>query len=280
MEKDSEHVRALERGIKVLFALESAGKPLSLRELASAIKLSNATTLRMISTLEDYGLIEKAHAGYRLGLSVLPLTHGYLLGNELTLAALPVLQDLARSTGEAVSLFVRFGYERIVIQRVDGPAALRYIYPAGQRLPLYLGVGKVLAAAMRPEELEYILAIAENTRFASGEPFSKEKFLEELEQIRKTRFAVSVSERVMGVASVAAPIMNASGMTIAAVNIAGPVDRMTAERLDALSVEIRRAAKAISDQCGFVEIPAYAGGLPGLFRSADSSDRKASDYTM
>ena len=252
---------------------------MSLRELGSAINLSNATTLRMLATLEDFGLIEKARAGYRLGLSVLPLTHGYLLGNELTLAALPVLQDLARSTGEAVSLFVRFGLERIVIQRVDGPSALRYLYPTGQRLPLYLGVGKILAATILPEEMEVILAIAEKARFASGEPFSRARFLEELEQIRKVKFAVSINERVMGVASVAAPIINASGETIAAVNIAGPVNRMNAERLDTYSVEIRRAAKVISDQCGFFKNPALSGGLSRL-RYESTEERLASDYTM
>ncbi len=279
MEKEGSLVRALERGIKVLFALESAGKPLSLRELAAAIELSNATTLRMIATLEEYGLVEKAHAGYRLGLSVLPLTHGYLLGNELTLASLPVLQDLARSTGEAVSLFVRFGFERIVIQRVDGPAALRYLYPAGQRLPLFLGVGKVLAAAMQPNELEYLLEIACKTRLATGEPFLRSKFLEEMEQIRKVKFAISRNERVMGVASVAAPIVNASGATIAAVSIAGPSDRMTMEKLNELSVEIRRGAKAISDQCGYAESPVVAGGRPG-FPGEVTAARRSTDYTM
>ncbi|MCE1196353.1 IclR family transcriptional regulator [bacterium] len=279
MEKETSVVRALERGIKVLFALEAAGKPMSLSELAAAIELSNATTLRMIATLEDYGLVEKAHSGYRLGLSVLPLTHGYLLGNELTLAALPVLQDLARSTGEAVSLFVRFGFERIVIQRVDGPTALRYLYPAGQRLPLYLGVGKVLAAAMRPDEIEYLLSLAEGTRMATGEPFSRERFLAEIEHVRQVKHAVSVNERVMGVASVAAPVVNVRDETIAAVNIAGPSDRMVQARLEELSIEVRRAAKAISDQCGYTERAGNTGGKAGL-QGDSAALQRSTDYTM
>lgn len=249
MENESGHVRALERGISVLFALESAGRPVALGELATAIGLSNATTLRMIATLEQYGLIEKSPAGFRLGVSVLPLTHGYLLGNELTLAALPVLQDLAMSTGEAVSLYVRFGFERIIIQRVDGPNALRYLYPAGQRLPLHVGVGKVLAAALSADELASFLDEVGETHFASGDPFSRDKFVAEMDVIRKQGFATSRNERVMGLASVAAPIVNSSGITIAAISVAGPSERMPAERFEILAVDIRRAAMAIADQC-------------------------------
>jgi len=269
MEKESGHVRALERGLTVLFALESAGRPVALGELATAIQLSNATTLRMIATLEQYGLIEKSPAGFRLGVAVLPLTHGYLLGNELTLAALPVLQDLAMSTGEAVSLYVRFGFERIIIQRVDGPNALRYLYPAGQRLPLHVGTGKVLAAALSKDELTSFLDVVGDTRFASGEPFSRDKFIAELKVIRTQGFATSRNERVMGLASVAAPIVNSSGITIAAVSVAGPSDRMPSERLETLSVEIRRAAMVIAEQCSSKDRPI----------SMQNRMRK-SDYTM
>jgi len=252
-----------------LFALESAGRPVPLGELATAIELSNATTLRMIATLERYGLIEKSPAGFRLGLAVLPLTHGYLLGNELTLAALPILQEVAKNTGEAVSLFVRFKFERIVIQRVDGPNALRYLYPAGQRLPLHMGVGKVLAAALSSQDLDRLLDDVGESHFASGVHFSREKFLDEMAVIKKSGYATSRNERVMGVASVAAPIVNTSGITIAAISVAGPENRMTADRLEILSVDIRRAAMAIADQCSNNNRP-----LSTLNR------QRSSDYTM
>jgi IclR family acetate operon transcriptional repressor len=203
----------------------------------------------MLATLEEFGLTEKTSAGYRLGLAVLPLTHAFYLGNELSLTALPVLQDLAESSGEGVSLFVRFGFERIVIQRVDGPKALRYLYPVGQRLPLFLGVGKILAASMSPKELDRLIEIAGDARFANGEIFSREKFLKEIERAREMRYAISCNERIIGVASVAAPIYDSSNATIAAISIAGPTNRMTPERLEELSIEIRRAAALIADQC-------------------------------
>ena len=68
--------------------------------------------------LEKYGFAEKRQGRYRLGAAVLPLAHAYLLGNELTRITLPVLQELAETTGETTSLFVRLGFKRILVQRV------------------------------------------------------------------------------------------------------------------------------------------------------------------
>jgi DNA-binding IclR family transcriptional regulator len=56
------------------------------------------------------------------------------------------LEDLPREAGLAASLFVRTGISRAVIARVEGSNPLRYELPIGNRLPLHVGAGKVLAA--------------------------------------------------------------------------------------------------------------------------------------
>jgi DNA-binding IclR family transcriptional regulator len=250
-EKENSPVRALERGLLVLGVLESAGRPLTLTELRHATHLPNATILRMLSTLEKYGFTRKGPEGYRLGVAVLPLAHGYLRGNELTLAALPVLQDLARMSKETATLIVRLGLHRIVVLRVEGRHPLRYFFFTGQRLPLYLGLGKVLAAAMSDIELRQMLDQAGEMRLATGKRLTRKVLLAELEMIRQQGFAISCNERLMGNASVGAPVVTASGATIAAVGVVGQTDRMTGKILQTLSVEVRKAAKAIAEHCSY-----------------------------
>jgi len=242
-------IRALERGLQILGALESAGRPLTLTELCSATRLANATVLRMLLTLEKYGLTKKGPEGYRLGVAVLPLAHGYLRGNELTLAALPVMQDLVRVTKETATLIVRLGLHRIVVLRVEGRHPMRYFFLTGQRLPLYLGLGKVLAADMSDIELRQMMDQVGEMRLATGQRLTRKSLLAELEMIRQQGFAISCNERVMGNASVGAPVVTASGTTIAAVGVVGQADRMTRDILQSLSVEVRKAAKAIAEQC-------------------------------
>lgn len=239
-------VRSVERTLDLLMMLEQAGQPLRLVDLARATDLHKATTQRLLSVLERRGLVDRGSGGYRVGLAAVPLAHAFFLENDLTRAALPVVQELAVATEETVSIFVQLGFSRVVVQRVEGKHPLRYQMPVGCRLPLHLGAGKVLAASLPQEELREMLAQVGEIRRATGEVWPREAFLAELEKIREQSFAVSINERTIGAASVAAPITRADGTTMAALAIVGPTDSMALERIPQLSVEVRRAAQAIS----------------------------------
>lgn len=240
--------RSLERALHLLLVMEEAGRPLGLTELSQATQLPKPTVQRLLNILGNYSFSEKWLGRYHLGIAFLPLAHAFLMGTELTRVTLPVLQELAQSTEETASLFVRLGFQRVLVQRIDGLYPLRYILPTGQRLPLHLGAGKVLAAALHENELQQLLDKVGNFHLATGKMITCKSLRDELDQIRRQGFAISQNERAMGAASVAAPVVSASGMTIAAVAVAGHTDRLTLKRLNYLSIEIRSAAKAIAER--------------------------------
>jgi IclR family acetate operon transcriptional repressor len=252
-ERESSPMRSLERALHLLAVLEEGGWPMGVTDLGRASQLSKATVLRMLSVLERYGFAEKRQGRYRLGAAVLPLAHAYMLGNELTRVALPVLQELAQTSEETVSLFVRLGFKRIVVQRVEGLHPLRFVLPIGQRLPLHVGAGKVLAAAMPPGELQRMLDELGEMHLSSGEPLNRETLLAELDRVRRQGYSVSYGERMVGTVAVGAPVIDAAGATIAAVSVAGATDRLTSKKIEWLTGEVRDAAKAIAER--------YDGGL-------------------
>ena len=246
-------VRSVERTLDLLMALEQAGHPERLIDLAGATGLHKATAQRLLLVLERRGLVDKDSGRYRVGLAMVPLAHAFFLENDLAKAALPVLQELAVATQETVSIFVRLGFSRIVVQRVEGKHPLRYVMPIGQRLPLHLGAGKVLAASMPEEELHQMLDQLGEIRLVTGELWPREAFLAHLRQIREEGFAVSINERTLGVASVTAPILRPDGTTTAALAIVGPAESVTRERMPQFSVEVRRAAQTIMEMCRGLE---------------------------
>jgi len=249
--RESSPVRSLERALHLLAVMEEAGRPMGVTELGRAAELSKATVLRLLAVLEKYGFSEKWQGRYRLGAAVLPLAHAYVLGNELTRAALPVLQELAQASEETASLVVRLGFQRVAVQQVEGLRPLRYMAPPiGQRLPLHLGVGKVLAAAMPEDELRQMLGHLDEMHLATGERLTRKALLAALDRVRRQGYVISRNERMMGAASVAAPVIDTSGATIAAVAVSGPIDRMTPKKLQRLSIEVRGAAKAIAERYG------------------------------
>jgi DNA-binding IclR family transcriptional regulator len=116
-------------------------------------------------------------------------------------------------------------------------------------LPLHAGVGKVLAAALPNGELTRMLDELGEVRRAGGVVVSRAAFLDELRRIREQGYSISRNEREYGTASVAAPVMESTGLVVAAVSVAGPTNRL--ERgMKSLVVEVCGAARAISERVG------------------------------
>ena len=222
-------MRSLERAIDVLEVLDGSRHALRLSEIARRAGLPVATTQRILGVLESRGRVERDAGGYRPGVGLIFGAHAYLTSSPLITAARPVLQDLAAETGLTASLFRRVGWSRVVLARVDGSRPLRYELPVGERLPLHLGAGKAIAAWLTPEEIDEYLAQGDD-----------------LKRIRDRSFSHAYGERVPGMASVAAPVMDADGTVIAAVQVAGHQEDVPQERVDALGVEVQRAAFAIA----------------------------------
>ena len=73
-----------------------------------------------------------------------------------------------------------------------------------------------------------------------------DQFRDDLKRIRDRGFSQAYGERVPGMASVAAPVMDADGGVTAAVQVAGHQEDVPHERVDQLGVEVQRAAFAIA----------------------------------
>jgi len=213
--------------------------------------MHKATTQRLLNVLERRAFVQKVRGVYQLGVASLPLAHGFVMGNSLTRAAQPILQELARASGETVSLFVRLGFSRVAVQRIEARSAQRYSLPLGQRLPLHLGAGRVLAAAMQPDELDQLLAHLGETHLATGEILDRATLLADLERIRQQGFYVASSERSLGLASVSAPVLGDDGRTLAVVCVTVPTERMADDNTRKLLVEVRHAADAIAASAAY-----------------------------
>ncbi len=244
-------VRSVERAFGLLRALESAGRPRRLTDLIEETGMPKATVQRLLGVLEKSGFVEKQDGRYQVGVAAVPLAYSFLVGNSLTRAALPVLQELAAVSEETATLYVRHGRDRVVVQRVEGKNPPRYSMPVvvGQRITLLLGAaGHVLAAAMPEAELGALLEHAGEIRTAGGKLVTEEQLRTRLDQVSREGFAVSLDERTLGVVSVAAPVIVGGRGTIASLAVTGLARRLGATRIEQLSLEVRHAARAIAER--------------------------------
>ena len=76
--------------------------------------------------------------------------------------ATPVLEDLARETGESAHFAVRMGDAVVVIARTSGPGAFQLTDRVGVVRPAHCtALGKIILASLHPDQFERFLARAE-----------------------------------------------------------------------------------------------------------------------
>ncbi|MFE7011560.1 IclR family transcriptional regulator [Streptomyces sp. NPDC057651] len=241
-------MRSVDRAFDVLAVLEDARHPLRLSDVARRASLHVATAQRILNVLVERGYAAKEDTGYLAGPAAVATAHAFLVNNRLSPVAMPVLQELAATTGLTPTLFVRVGAARVPVARVEGRNPLRYQLPIGDKLPLHLGAGKALLAWLPEDEQAGLIAAATPFTLASGKQITADDLTTELRNVRADGYALADSERVLNVTSVSAPILKGDTL-LGALSIVGSSTDLPEGAYPRVVTEVRRAAEAIAARC-------------------------------
>ena len=221
-------VQILARAIHVLGALAGRVRGWTLDELGASLGIAKASLLRILRTLEDEGVVRRDDDRYYLGARVLDFSHGYLRGLELTGVARPLMEDLARRTGQTISLAVRDGLEIVYVAIERAQQDIGIQGEIGARHPANAtALGKVLLADLEPEDAAALVAGRELVRLTHRTITDPDALQRHLALVRTQGYAVDDEERGIGIRCVAAPIRRADGRAIGAMSVAGPIFHMT-----------------------------------------------------
>ena len=250
-------IQVIERMMSLIDALAEMAEPASLKALSKATGLHPSTAHRILAAMTHSRLVERYDAGsYGLGIRFLEL--GNIVKSRFNIRdiALPFMQNLHETIGEAINLGIRDGDEIIYLERTSsGRSLVRVVYLVGARAPLHLtSLGKLFLAADTPANVR---AYAERTRLPGKTPHSLttlEQLEKELETIRRDDLAYDNEEAEIGLRCVAAPIRNDEGTLIAGLSISAPTDRHD----PAWPNRIREVTAAISHALGYRSLPQYA----------------------
>jgi IclR family transcriptional regulator, pca regulon regulatory protein len=228
-------VNSLVRGLQLLEEFTRERGSLSLPEIAERRGLNRTTAYRFIYTLRHLGYVELEPdtRRYRLGPKVLQLGFEFLHSQPLVTIAEPLLRELRDETGESAHLGVLDGDSVVYLVRVPSEGVFSASVRVGARLPAHTtSMGRVLLAFLPPQRAEKLLADVGIFARPNRRAAAHDAFFARLEQVRLDGYIVSEQEYEVGVSSVAAPIRDASGEVIAAINASGPSARMTREVID------------------------------------------------
>lgn len=261
-------VPGLARGLRLLELFDRSRPEWSLADLATESGLPRSTAYRLVVTLEHLGYLVRAHPHktYRLGARVLHLGFEFLESQDLVDVAHAPLQRLSAHTGGSTHLAILDGTDAVYLLRVAGPSRLVSNVRAGTRLPAHATVmGRALLSDHGSEALRARFGDAPLAA-ATRETATTIGALEaQIREVRTHGYALSVAGFEAGIASVGAPVRDAAGDIIAAINFTGPDARFDRERLLAEIVgPVRDTAGEISRSLGWRETAAparVAGGV-------------------
>lgn len=229
---DGDYVQSLERGLAVIRAFDADHQQLTLSEVAAATGMSRAAARRFLHTLVRLGYMRHDSGRFSLRPRILELGYAYLSALTLPEVAMPHLEELVEQVRESSSVSELDGEDVVYVARVPTKRIMTVAISVGTRFPAYAtSMGRVLLADQPQGWLDGYLARTPLRELTGHTITSPAELRQELGKIKARGWALVDQELEEGVRSVAAPIRDADGATVAAVNISTSAGRRTVESI-------------------------------------------------
>jgi IclR family KDG regulon transcriptional repressor len=255
MQTDGGKLRTIRRIVSVLNCFSRETPDFSLSQVSERLGLPRSTTHRLLKAMEAEGFLmrDPATRKYRLGYRL--LYWGKQVQNSLDLrdVSLPVLHDLARSTGETAILSVRDGNAGVCLEMVESDQPVRLAMRVGKRLMLHAGASaKVLWAFLPHAEARRILSEIDLVALKPNTITDSDKMYQELVNIRERGYATSFEETDSGAMGVAAPVYDCNGQAVAGIGIAAPMSRIPPDQVPKFAPLVVDAGRQVSTRLGAI----------------------------
>lgn len=218
--KKEELLDSLIKGLSLLRLFASEGRGMTIQEVAEKLEVTRAAARRLLLTLTDQGYVTHDERCFTVTPKVIELGFAYFAAMDLPTLARPSMRSLAAQIGEPCSLAVLDGSSIVLIAREEPKHLVRLDMWVGRRMPAYAhSLGRVLLAALNPQEWEHYLSQTELKKLTPFTETSREGLENKLSKVRSTGYCVLVSELVDGLAGVSLPIREPGGAVLASLGV-------------------------------------------------------------
>ncbi len=230
-------VRAVTRALAVLDAV-AGHEPIGVAALARLLHEDTSGVQRALVSLHDAGWIRPAPGSpvrWEVSAKVVALGSRAAGRSGLRDRVRPVLESLRDRTAESAFLVEVDDTRLVVTDVVESPQVVRAAPRVGLQLPVALSAsGRAVLSALAPDV---------QVRFV-GSP--DDALLRELARVRRRGWSQSAGLVGPDQTSVAAPVLGADGVSVGAITVTGPRDRMPAARQQEFGALVADAARRLS----------------------------------
>jgi IclR family transcriptional regulator, KDG regulon repressor len=236
--------------VRLLKCFSDENFELGIGALAGRLGIAKSTAHRLASTLVQGGLLEQVRETSKYRPGVLLFELGSLVRRKVDVYrdAKDILRDLRTRTDETVNLAVLSDGSVVYLNSLESRRAIKVVSTLGMRMPAHCSAeGKVMLAFGPPEIAERLLLgeLVRRTGRTITDPVALRTALAE---VRERGYAIDDEEGEVGAKAVAVPVFGVEGLAVAAIGIAGPIQRLTRRAITAYLPLLYRAAVAVGQQ--------------------------------
>ncbi|MFJ6567714.1 IclR family transcriptional regulator [Streptomyces sp. NPDC091292] len=254
-EQSNRNRSGIARALAVIDAIGRAPHAQGVSVIARETGLPKAVTHRILRELVagNFLAFDEETKVYRMGPGALNI--GLAAMRELDIASIAHrhLVALSERTGQTATLSIRQGWSRVYVDQVLSRQEIRMSVALGTSHPLHAGSSsKAILAALPDSEREDYIAHHSLDSVTDATITSADTLRDEISTIRAVGYAVSVGERQVEAASVAAALHGPIGQVVGSVSVCGTKNMFSEAGSRQLGEWVARAAADISADLGAV----------------------------
>jgi len=210
----------------VLRTVSDAPEPPGASDIGRSLGLSASNVFRALTTLEASGYVSRFRNLPQFELGTMPylLNRALLNRFELTLASRPFLRELARETGETVSLNVRLGWYSLRLSGVFGSRDIYHRDRLGELGLLHHALpGRAILAFLGQADMADMARFLDLTAHDWPGDAAWAGLRDVLAAAGRAGFLAEALPMSPGFSAIGMPVLDQTGRAIASITINGPV---------------------------------------------------------
>jgi DNA-binding IclR family transcriptional regulator len=243
----------LDLALRILDHLAGQASPVALTAIAQTFSASKSTVYRHLSALARHGFVRRdvSTGRYAIGVQLMVLGETSRGNFEIVTVARDALLKLRDTTGQAVSLCTLLDDDLVVLDLMHGRSVVEFTTRPGTRLALHASAHGKIWLAFGPEGLIKKVLSAPRPAWTTHTLTDAKTIAAEVQAVRKRGWSTAPNQAVMGVNTLAAPVLDHRGVLVGSIAIVGSTQVIAPKPVPQQLGAVIEAARSVSRDLGW-----------------------------
>jgi DNA-binding IclR family transcriptional regulator len=246
-------MKSLANALRLYGLFTDQRKDWSVGELAAHTGMPKSQCSKILAEFRDAHFLRQdpVTRRYSVGIRSFVIGSQYLIQDNFTRQAMPLMAELTDRSGHSARLVVRDGDLLVYLLVTNSPDLVESGWRAGAVLPWHAtSAGRIMLAYMAPDERDRLLATSRLEAVNPRTTTDRAAIDQAIDRARLAGFATARGEATPGLGAISVPVLGPDLRVIAALGLAFPEHAVGPSEEQPLVTLLHEAAKRLSQRAG------------------------------